>query len=337
MSASDELKNRLAAARNAIASSRLEGRAPSSLTEAALNDFVSGDANIDQLIEEAKLRHASGMKSILPLIEAGFLQVHQILTCPEREVTARVTPNGMQIADCAFTDPTVAMGYVTKSAPPDDAGWKFWKLPNPERGFTQPLEHVRAAFLNRTEASNVRTSLSHPLRINRLQLGNLPGELGLTFCPGKRGDAIYGGRWDRNLAQDLEVIKAWSPSVVITILEPHEFSLLGVPELPAVMAYQDFEWLHLCIRDSDTPDERFENAWIKEAPRLTAILAQGGRILIHCRGGLGRTGVVAALLLMEAGATPDEAIARVREARPGAIETWEQFQYLTQREKTGSD
>jgi len=37
-------------------------------------------------------------------------------------------------------------------------------------------------------------------------------------------------------------------------------------------------------------------------------------------GGYGRTGMVAARLLIEFGVEPEEAIARVRSARPGAIE-----------------
>ena len=45
----------------------------------------------------------------------------------------------------------------------------------------------------------------------------------------------------------------------------------------------------------------------------------GGKVLIHCRGGLGRAGLVAALLLVEEGVSPPEAIRRVRAARPGAI------------------
>jgi len=37
--------------------------------------------------------------------------------------------------------------------------------------------------------------------------------------------------------------------------------------------------------------------------------------------GLGRTGMAAALLLVERGIAPEDAIAAVRRARPGAIET----------------
>lgn len=44
-------------------------------------------------------------------------------------------------------------------------------------------------------------------------------------------------------------------------------------------------------------------------------------MLVHCKGGLGRAGMIAARLLVELGMPPDTAIRQVRLARRGAIET----------------
>ena len=52
------------------------------------------------------------------------------------------------------------------------------------------------------------------------------------------------------------------------------------------------------------------------------------RSSFHCKGGLGRAGMVAARLLVESGYTPEDAIERVRAARPGAIETQAQERYV---------
>lgn len=268
------------------------------------------------------------MISIIPIITSGFLTPGQLLSCPVCGVNAVVTREGIEVDDLAFTDPTVAMAHVTRLVPPEDAGWKFWKVPNSSRGFPQPLEHVRAAFLKRTDDQSVRTSDTHPLRINQLPVPNLPGMIGLTFCPGKCGEAIYGGRWERDLTKDLAVVRVWGPTVVVTLLEEHEFTELGIPQFPEVMREQQFEWLLLRIRDSDIPGQDFEEAWSEVGTCLLDVLSRGGSVLIHCRGGLGRTGVVAARLLIEAGTDPDLAARLVREARPGAIETWEQYQYV---------
>ena len=47
-------------------------------------------------------------------------------------------------------------------------------------------------------------------------------------------------------------------------------------------------------------------------------------IFIHCRGGFGRSGVIAARLLVEFGYPAIEAIRKVRDVRPGSLETIEQ-------------
>lgn len=61
---------------------------------------------------------------------------------------------------------------------------------------------------------------------------------------------------------------------------------------------------------------------------LCALLRDGGRVLVHCRGGLGRAGTVAARLLVELGDPAAVAVECVRQARPGAIETAAQLEYV---------
>lgn len=51
-------------------------------------------------------------------------------------------------------------------------------------------------------------------------------------------------------------------------------------------------------------------------------------MLVHCRGGLGRAGIIAARLLIELGMEPTLAIENVRKIRPGAIETCDQERFV---------
>jgi ADP-ribosyl-[dinitrogen reductase] hydrolase len=57
---------------------------------------------------------------------------------------------------------------------------------------------------------------------------------------------------------------------------------------------------------------------------LAAALRAGATVVVHCRGGLGRSGTVAAACLVRLGLSHAKAMSAVREARPGAIEVQRQ-------------
>jgi ADP-ribosyl-[dinitrogen reductase] hydrolase len=77
------------------------------------------------------------------------------------------------------------------------------------------------------------------------------------------------------------------------------------------------------------PIRTLRTFWKIAGGEARAALRSGRRVLLHCRAGLGRTGMIAARLLVELGATPDEAIAAVRHARPQTIETRAQEQHVS--------
>jgi hypothetical protein len=51
----------------------------------------------------------------------------------------------------------------------------------------------------------VRTSVSHPLRIDKTPAGDAGGQIGIAFCPGKHGNSNSGFVWRRDLGLDLSV------------------------------------------------------------------------------------------------------------------------------------
>lgn len=171
-----------------------------------------------------------------------------------------------------------------------------------------------------------RTSLSHPLRIAAVAAGG--GAVGVTFCPGKRGDSVFGPPWARDLARDLDVIQRWGAAVVLTLVQDAELLALGVADLGEQVQRRGLRWHHLPIADLHPPGPLFEAAWPPVARQLRRLLAGGGRVLVHCRGGLGRAGTVAACLLVETGVPAALAIEKVRRARPHAIETEAQERYV---------
>lgn len=173
-----------------------------------------------------------------------------------------------------------------------------------------------------------KTSLTHPLQIAEVKLGGGYGRIGITLCPGKVAPSLFGGNWNRDLGLDLEATYAWGAATVVTLIEDHEFEMLKVEGLGDAVREHHMQWCHLPIRDVSIPDENFEEVWQSTGEALRAQLREGFDILVHCRGGLGRAGTIAARLAVELGSTPSDAIDQVRRVRPGAIETHEQENYV---------
>lgn len=166
-----------------------------------------------------------------------------------------------------------------------------------------------------------RTSLTHPLAIATIPAG--AGAIGVSFCPGKRQLSAMSGAWARDLDVDLDAVKAWGAGAVVTLVEAHELATLGVERMGEAVAARGMRWFHLPIPDVTAPGPDFEAAWTRDGRLVRQMLRSEGRVFVHCKGGLGRAGTIAARLLVELGeAAPDAAIAAVRQARgSGAIET----------------
>jgi ADP-ribosyl-[dinitrogen reductase] hydrolase len=164
----------------------------------------------------------------------------------------------------------------------------------------------------------MKTSVTDPLQIAAVAPPGVAGVIGVTLCPGKKDPSRD---WDRDLDIDLTAIRRWGAQVVVTLVEQHELELLEVKSLPEAVARHGMKWVHLPIRDVSVPDQNFEAKWVVTGPELRNLVRHGGSILIHCRGGLGRTGTIAARLLVELGIDAQSAIDTVRRVRPGVIET----------------
>jgi ADP-ribosyl-[dinitrogen reductase] hydrolase len=181
----------------------------------------------------------------------------------------------------------------------------------------------------------IRTSQTHPLEIAVVSGEAFSGALGVTLAPGKWDPGSASGGWARDLAADLDSIAAWQARVVVTLIELHEFDLLRIRSLSAEVRRRGMDWLHLPIRDVSIPDSAFEAAWPEHSAALRKRLAAGENVLVHCRGGLGRAGMIAARLLVDGGVDPEIAIFQVQSARPGAIETKPQENWVKKGARPG--
>jgi hypothetical protein len=57
--------------------------------------------------------------------------------------------------------------------------------------------------MEKKKVSMVKTSISHPLRIDEVKAPNNAGIIGMTLCPGKKIVSAISGVWDRDLDIDL--------------------------------------------------------------------------------------------------------------------------------------
>jgi len=170
-------------------------------------------------------------------------------------------------------------------------------------------------------------TLNSPLRIAGVSTP-ADGLIGVTFAPGKKGASNFGGTHNRDLNADLDVIAKWNAAAVVTLVENHELEQLGILDLEDGVIQRFMEWHHLPIVDVSVPDAEFEKIWPEQSVKLRTLLANGANVLVHCRGGLGCAGMIAARLLVEMGIDADAAIKQVRTARPGAIETSAQERWV---------
>lgn len=122
---------------------------------------------------------------------------------------------------------------------------------------------------------------------------------------------------------------AFGPALLVTLMTPEEARDKGLAGDLAALAGLAPDWRQAPITDYAVPDPAFEAGWPALAATVHRLLAAGERVLIHCHGGRGRSGLVAARLLIDRGMDAPTALAAVRRARPGAVETAGQEADLT--------
>lgn len=201
-----------------------------------------------------------------------------------------------------------------------------------ERGLESaqfPTDWIWLASIVKTRKElNMRTSNTHPLQIASVETQPNFGRIGITFCPGKKQLTAMTGGWDRDLGMDLDAIDAFGTSALVTLIEQHEIEDLDVTGIGDATLTRNIDWLHMPVKDVSIPGQDFEAAWQLHGPGLRSRLRAGFNIVVHCKGGLGRAGMIAASLLVELGTNPNDAMKQVRHVRPGAIETSEQESYV---------
>ncbi|MDX8351564.1 protein-tyrosine phosphatase family protein [Cognatiyoonia sp. IB215182] len=152
--------------------------------------------------------------------------------------------------------------------------------------------------------------------INSLPVGG--GELAITPIPGRT----------RHYYTDWLHLIDWRPALVISMTAQAELDRKGAGTLGTDLVNEGVTWWHCPVPDFNVPD----GTWDWDAVRADALatLGRGERVLVHCFGGCGRSGMMCLRLMIAAGEEPDAALARLRETRPCAVETPAQLAWAQQ-------
>ncbi|GGI76964.1 cyclin-dependent kinase inhibitor 3 family protein [Deinococcus wulumuqiensis] len=169
---------------------------------------------------------------------------------------------------------------------------------------------------------------SSPIRVDWIPTALWPGQLGLTFAPGKKGESLLqpGVVHRRSVEGDMQELARQGTNVIAPLIEEFEFEMLGMDGYHEKAEAHGLSISACPIVDGDVPSDpqRF-GEFLDE---LMEGLLDGKNVVVHCRGGLGRAGLTAACLLVQAGMEPGEAMALVRKTRPGAIENSRQEKFV---------
>ena len=156
----------------------------------------------------------------------------------------------------------------------------------------------------------------------------LPGRLGLTILPGKRGKSIrYPGLvYRRDARTDLDRLHGLGVRLVVLLVDDSELGRWGDPHLVEHARAAGIEVVRLPIPDGHAPSS------LEAVDRVLGTIGAArrtGDVAVACMGGIGRSGTIAACALVGAGASPDRAIAHLRDVRhPSAVETPEQEAFV---------
>ena len=161
-----------------------------------------------------------------------------------------------------------------------------------------------------------------------ISLSNIPlepltkGQLWISHYPGKIGieDKII------QAEIDLSELKKKRIDIVVSLLEKEELKTLNVLTLFELIKKHKFSHYYFPIKDKSVPKNK--TRLYRLLDNLCDEIHKNKKILLHCNAGLGRSGLIAALICKKLGISEDP-ISYIREHRPGCIETKDQEKMIS--------
>lgn len=162
---------------------------------------------------------------------------------------------------------------------------------------------------------------AHPF--DKLALNN-GSTLIFTPCPGTK---------DVPLREAVEQVAQAGAKAVITLMPNEELVRNEATDLPEVCEDLGLEWFHLPIEDDQAPEDAFLESWKADKATLFSLLDKQQATAIHCKGGSGRTGLMAAIIMLERGYSLEDATQQIKALRPRSLKLKPHTDFLNEFNK----
>lgn len=147
--------------------------------------------------------------------------------------------------------------------------------------------------------------------------GPWPGKLAISARP-------RGGDW---LEDEISGWRKAGVDAVVSLLTPQENGELQLGAESSLAQSRGLRFLSLPVGDRGVPSS-WDDALLA-VENVSEMLREGRNVAVHCRQGIGRSGMIAAAVLVEHGNTPDDALKLISEVRGVPVpETPEQREWV---------
>jgi ADP-ribosylglycohydrolase/protein-tyrosine phosphatase len=262
--------------------------------EAALVRTVmaGGDADTNACIAGALLGSFCGLEGIPPR------WVVRVLACRTGRGAPYQTSGAVVLADELLER---HRSSAIPAAAADSSAEVAQAAESPRRRPRQPRGRERPLAAPIPSRPGVHTSDTDPIRVDWIPSQHTPGKVGITIAPGKHSTSLHsGGRWERDLDKDLAALATtWNCDVLVCLLEEHDLRRLKIPNLVERARARGLEVISFPTRDVSVPAEA--GPVHELVMTLRERTREGKNVVLHCEGGLGRSGVIAGCYLATLG------------------------------------
>ncbi len=150
---------------------------------------------------------------------------------------------------------------------------------------------------------------------------NLPtgGKFLLTPCPGTK---------EASLNESFSTLKNQGAEILITMMTQTELEKYSVTSIPDLAKDYDMQWFHFPVKDDCAPEMDTQNKINDNIETLKSAITDKKTIAMHCKGGQGRTGLIAAILLLEYGLKWNEVKTLIQSVKPRSLTLTPHLDYI---------